>query len=43
MAIEELGKMVEAYPMKGGDGPNGYAKNSSYQVSFCSKLHITIN
>ena len=23
----------EAYPMKGGDGPYSYSKNSSYQVS----------
>ncbi|KAM5558481.1 hypothetical protein ABKV19_020272 [Rosa sericea] len=31
MAAEETGKCSEAYPMKGGDGPSNYAKNSIYQ------------
>ncbi|KAM5558479.1 loganic acid O-methyltransferase [Rosa sericea] len=31
MAAEETGKCSEAYPMKGGDGPGNYAKNSIYQ------------
>ncbi|VVA33061.1 Hypothetical predicted protein [Prunus dulcis] len=28
---EETSKFCEAYPMKGGDGPNSYANNSTYQ------------
>lgn len=34
MAAEDTSKVSEAYPMNGGDGPNSYAKNSTYQVSF---------
>ncbi|KAM1105412.1 hypothetical protein FF1_002395 [Malus domestica] len=30
-ATEENSKVCEAYPMKGGDGPTGYANNSVYQ------------
>ncbi|KAK9922665.1 hypothetical protein M0R45_031120 [Rubus argutus] len=43
MATEELGKMVEAYPMKGGDGPNGYAKNSSYQKGAAGAAQEVVN
>lgn len=25
-------ELIEAFPMKSGDGPNSYAKNSTYQV-----------
>lgn len=32
MAAEKTSKLSEAYPMKAGDGPNSYAKNSAYQV-----------
>ncbi|KAK9925787.1 hypothetical protein M0R45_023052 [Rubus argutus] len=31
MAAEDTSKVSEAYPMNGGDGPNSYAKNSTYQ------------
>ncbi|KAI5330499.1 hypothetical protein L3X38_029897 [Prunus dulcis] len=31
MAAEKTSKLSEAYPMKAGDGPNSYAKNSAYQ------------
>ncbi|XP_061995113.1 loganic acid O-methyltransferase-like [Rosa rugosa] len=31
MASQEIRKVTEAYPMKGGDGPDSYAKNSTYQ------------
>ncbi|PRQ16751.1 putative loganate O-methyltransferase [Rosa chinensis] len=30
-AAEETSKSSEAFPMKGGDGPNSYTKNSIYQ------------
>ncbi|XP_050121574.1 loganic acid O-methyltransferase-like isoform X2 [Malus sylvestris] len=30
-AVEETSKFSEAYPMKGGDGPNSYANNSTFQ------------
>ncbi|KAM5578247.1 loganic acid O-methyltransferase-like [Rosa sericea] len=43
MAIEELSKMVEAYPMKGGDGPNSYAKNSSYQKGVAGAAQEVVN
>ncbi|PQQ15533.1 hypothetical protein Pyn_28926 [Prunus yedoensis var. nudiflora] len=33
MAAEKTSKLSEAYPMKAGDGPNSYAKNSAYQSS----------
>ncbi|CAN6717451.1 unnamed protein product [Malus baccata var. baccata] len=33
-AEEETSNSVEAYPMKGGDGPNSYANNSTYQSLF---------
>ena len=32
MEAEQSMKLHEAYPMKGGDGLNSYAKNSSGQV-----------
>jgi ABC-type sugar transport system ATPase subunit len=32
MAAEEIRNVSQAYPMKGGDGPDSYAKNSTYQV-----------
>ncbi|KAK9901866.1 hypothetical protein M0R45_001890 [Rubus argutus] len=31
MSAEEIRESSEAYPMKGGDGPNSYAKHSTYQ------------
>ncbi|KAM5553792.1 loganic acid O-methyltransferase [Rosa sericea] len=31
MASEEIRNVSEGYPMKGGDGPDSYAKNSTYQ------------
>ncbi|KAH0976003.1 hypothetical protein GBA52_017902 [Prunus armeniaca] len=31
MAAEKTSKLSEAYPLKAGDGPNSYAKNSAYQ------------
>ncbi|KAM2126342.1 hypothetical protein ACFX1Q_016695 [Malus domestica] len=30
-AVEETSKFSEEYPMKGGDGPNSYANNSTFQ------------
>ncbi|PRQ15953.1 putative loganate O-methyltransferase [Rosa chinensis] len=31
MAAEDTSKVCEAHPMTGGDGPNSYAKNSTFQ------------
>ncbi|XP_068309453.1 loganic acid O-methyltransferase-like [Pyrus communis] len=33
-AVEETSKFSEAYPMKGGDGPNSYANNSTFQKGY---------
>lgn len=34
MAADDTSKLVfEELPMEGGDGPNSYAKNSTFQVS----------
>ncbi|CAN6584855.1 unnamed protein product [Malus baccata var. baccata] len=33
-AVEETSKFSEAYPMKGGDGPNSYANNSTLQKGY---------
>ncbi|KAM5570473.1 hypothetical protein ABKV19_011228 [Rosa sericea] len=32
MAAEDTSKVCEAHPMTGGDGPNSYAKNSTFQI-----------
>jgi hypothetical protein len=33
MATNDISKLSEEeHPMKGGDGPNSYANNSTYQV-----------
>ncbi|CAN6584852.1 unnamed protein product [Malus baccata var. baccata] len=33
-AVEETSKFSESYPMKGGDGPNSYANNSTFQKGY---------
>ncbi|KAK9906084.1 hypothetical protein M0R45_000029 [Rubus argutus] len=43
MATEELGKMVEAYPMKGGDGPMAMPRNSSYQKGAAGAAQEVVN
>ncbi|KAM0980157.1 hypothetical protein ACFX2J_015745 [Malus domestica] len=33
-AVKETSKFSETYPMKGGDGPNSYANNSTLQKGY---------